>query len=36
MPAFVVRENLVAWLGYFEPSDEWNAERVGFFGHIVW
>ena len=22
----------MAWSGYFAPSDEWNAERVGFLG----
>jgi len=32
----VIREHLVDWSGYFEPSDEWNAERVGFLGHLVW
>ena len=32
----VIREHLVPWSGYFAPSDEWNAERVGFLGHLVW
>jgi hypothetical protein len=27
---------LVPWSGYFEPSEEWNTERVGFLGHLVW
>jgi L-alanine-DL-glutamate epimerase-like enolase superfamily enzyme len=31
----VVREHLVSWSGYFDSSDEWNAERVGFLGHLV-
>ena len=31
-----IREHLVPWSGYFEPSEEWNAERVGFLGHLVW
>ena len=32
----VVREHLVPWSGYFDPTDAWNAERVGFLGHLVW
>ena len=32
----VIREHLVDWSGYFEPSGEWNAERTGFLGHLVW
>jgi L-alanine-DL-glutamate epimerase-like enolase superfamily enzyme len=32
----VMCEHLVEWSGYFEPSDEWNVERVGFLGHLVW
>jgi L-alanine-DL-glutamate epimerase-like enolase superfamily enzyme len=32
----VIREHLVDWSDYFEPSDEWDAERVGFLGHLVW
>ncbi len=31
----VMRERLVEWSGYFEPSDEWDRERVGFLGHLV-
>ena len=32
----VMREHLVDWSGYFEPTDEWNAERVGFLNLVVW
>jgi L-alanine-DL-glutamate epimerase-like enolase superfamily enzyme len=32
----VIRERLVPWSGYFEPTEEWNAERVGFLNHLVW
>jgi hypothetical protein len=32
----VIREHLVSWSGYFELSDKWDAERVGFLGHLVW
>jgi L-alanine-DL-glutamate epimerase-like enolase superfamily enzyme len=31
-----LREHLVPWSGYFEPSTEWDAERVGFLGHLVY
>lgn len=30
-----VRERLVDWSGYFEPSAEWDAERTGFLGHLA-
>ncbi|MFN0192579.1 MAG: enolase C-terminal domain-like protein [Aestuariivirga sp.] len=32
----VIREHLVFWSGYFEPSVAWDAERVGFLSHVVW
>jgi L-alanine-DL-glutamate epimerase-like enolase superfamily enzyme len=32
----VIREKLVPWSGYFEPTAEGNAERVGFLNHLVW
>ena len=31
----VIREHLVEWSGYFEPTAEWDTERVGFLGHVV-
>jgi L-alanine-DL-glutamate epimerase-like enolase superfamily enzyme len=31
-----VREHLVDESGYFEPTDEWDRERTGFIGHLVW
>lgn len=30
-----VREHLVDWSGYFESTEEWDRERVGFLGHHV-
>ena len=29
----VIREHLVEWSGYFEPTEEWNARRGGFLNH---
>jgi hypothetical protein len=31
-----VREHLVDGSGYFEPTDEWDRERTGFIGHLIW
>jgi L-alanine-DL-glutamate epimerase-like enolase superfamily enzyme len=32
----VIREHLADWSGYFDPSEEWDRERVGFLNHLVW
>ena len=32
----VMREHLVDWSGYFEPTEEWDRERTGFLDHLVW
>jgi L-alanine-DL-glutamate epimerase-like enolase superfamily enzyme len=32
----VIREHLVDWSGYFEETSDWDRERTGFLGHLVY